>query len=102
MVRHIILWKLKEELSQEEKEIKKQGIKTGLEGLNGRIPGLLSIKVRTDYLPSTTVDLMLDSCFESKEALKGYSTHPEHVFVANTFVRPFVANRACIDFEDGE
>ena len=45
---------------------------------------------------------MLDSCFESKEALKGYSTHPEHVFVANTFVRPFVANRACIDFEDGE
>ncbi len=99
MVRHLILWKLKDELSPEEKERRKQDIKTGLEGLNGQIPGLLSIKVRTEYLPSTTVDLMLDSLFESEAALKGYSVHPAHVHVADSFVRPFTAHRACIDYE---
>ena len=48
MVKHIILWTLKEELSGEEKETIKQGIKEGLEGLSGQIPGLLEISVRTD------------------------------------------------------
>ena len=39
------------------------------------------------------------SVFESKAALKGYSVHPEHVKVANTFVRPYTESRACFDFE---
>ena len=56
MVKHIILWTLKEEFSGEEKETIKQGIKEGLEGLSGQIPGLLEISVRTDCLPSSTVD----------------------------------------------
>ena len=38
MVKHIILWRLKEELTAAEKERVKQDIKTGLEGLAGRIP----------------------------------------------------------------
>ena len=58
MVKHIILWTLKEEFSGEEKETIKQGIKEGLEGLSGQIPGLLEISVRTDCLPSSTVDVM--------------------------------------------
>ena len=99
MVRHIILWTLKDELSPEEKEIREQGIKAGLESLVGKVPGLLSMNIRLEKLPTSTVDLMLDSTFESFEALKGYSVHPEHVYVANTFVRPYTANRACIDFE---
>ena len=70
MVKHIILWTLKEELSGEQKETIKQGIKEGLEGLSGQIPGLLEISVRTDCLPSSTVDVMLDSTFESVEKLQ--------------------------------
>lgn len=99
MVKHIILWTLKEELSVEEKERIKAGIKEGLEGLKGKIPGLLEIKVQTEKLASSTVDLMLDSSFISEEALKGYSVHPEHVSVANGRVRPYTASRACLDFE---
>ena len=38
MVKHIILWRLREDLTAEEKESVKQGIKAGLEGLAGRIP----------------------------------------------------------------
>ena len=99
MVKHIILWTLKEEFSGEEKETIKQGIKEGLEGLKGQIPGMLDISVRTDYLPTSTVDVMLDTTFEDAEALAAYAKNPKHVAVADTKVRPFTANRACMDFE---
>ena len=99
MVKHVILWTLKDEFDAEEKERIKAGIKEGLESLAGKIPGLVDIRVNTNGLPSSTADLMLDSTFESAEALKGYSTHPEHVAVADSKVRPFTATRACLDYE---
>lgn len=100
MTRHIILWKLKDELTAQQKQEVKAEIKRGLEGLAGKIPGLVSIKVNTEGLPSSNVDLMLDSSFESPEALKGYSVHPAHVAVADGKVRPFTAGRYCLDFEE--
>ena len=96
MVKHIILWKLKDESNNDSV---KQGIKEGLEGLQGVIPGLISIKVQTESLLSSNVDVMLDSSFENEEALKAYAVHPAHVEVADTKVRPFTAARSCIDFE---
>ena len=100
MTHHIILWKLKDEFTQSQKAEIKKSIKEGLEGLAGRIPGLLSIKVNTEGLPSSNVDLMLDSTFDSPESLKGYSVHPEHVAVADGRVRPYTAGRYCLDYED--
>ena len=99
MVRHVILWTLKDEYSGVQIEEIKAGIKTGLEGLKGQIPGLIDIKVNTEPLPSSNCDLMLDSSFESKEALEGYSGHPKHVEVATTKVRPYTASRVCMDYE---
>ena len=99
MVKHVILWKLKDEFSTEEKETIKAGIKSGLEGLMGQVPGLLEISVHTNGLPSSNADLMLDSAFENEEALKGYAVHPAHVEVADTKVRPYTATRTCLDFE---
>lgn len=96
MVKHIILWKLKDEYNNAEI---KNGIKEGLEGLKGKIPGLTEISVQTDTLPSSNADVMLYSVFESADALKGYSLHPEHVKVADSKVRPYTAVRSCIDFE---
>jgi hypothetical protein len=99
MVKHIILWTLKD-MSDSEKESVKKGIKDGLEGLKGKIPGLIDIKVNTEgRLASSTADLMLDSTFENAEALKEYSKHPEHVAVADSKVRPYTASRSCLDFE---
>ena len=99
MIKHIILWTLKD-MPDSEKEAVKKGIKDGLEGLKGKIPGLIDIKVNAQgRLGSSTADLMLDSTFESEKALKGYSKHPEHVAVADSKVRPFTASRACLDFE---
>lgn len=100
MVKHIILWTLNPELSEEEKATVKAGIKAGLEGLVGKVPGLLDVKVNIDgRLDSSTADVMLDSTLESPEALKGYAKHPEHVAVASTKVRPYTVQRACLDFE---
>lgn len=95
MVKHIILWNLKEEFNNE--EIKK-GIKEGIESLLGVVPGLLEISVQTEKLKSSTADVMLYSVFESEEALKNYAVHPAHVGVADTKVRPFTKSRACLDF----
>lgn len=99
MVKHVILWTLKDEITGDEKIAVKKGIKEGLEGLMGKIPGLVEIKVNTEGLASSNADLMLDSTFESEEALKGYSTHPEHVAVADGKVRPYTKTRACLDYE---
>ena len=99
MVKHVILWKLKEEFSATEKETIKNGIKEGLESLQGKIPGLIDIKVNINGLGSSTADLMLDSTFEDEAALKGYSVHPEHVAVADSKVRPYTAVRSCLDYE---
>jgi len=97
VVKHIILWNLKEEFNTPEI---KQGIKNGLEGLKGTVPGLIEIEVKSSNLESSNVDVMLYSVFESEEALKGYSVHPEHVRVADTFVRPYTEKRSCIDFKE--
>ena len=99
MVKHIILWVLKDEFSDREKENIKAEIKESLEGLQGKIPGLLEIKVHTKGLSSSNADLMLDSSFADEEALKAYAIHPEHVAVADTKVRPFTKQRSCLDFE---
>lgn len=100
MVKHIILWRLKEELTAEEKAAVKQGIKAGLEGLAGRIPGLLDIKVNVDgRLESSNADVMLDSTFTDEAALKAYAVHPEHVAVADGKVRPYTCQRTCLDYE---
>lgn len=100
MVKHIILWQLRDELSTEEKAKIKKEIKTGLEALVGKIPGLLAVSVQIDGLASSNADLMLDSSFEDEAALKLYATHPEHVAVADGKVRPYTKTRVCLDFEE--
>ena len=96
MVKHVILWKLKDDVA--DKASVKAGIKAGLEGLKGVVPGLVEIVVRTEGLASSNADVMLDSTFESEAALKGYATHPAHVAVANGKVRPFTQTRLCLDY----
>lgn len=98
MVKHVIIWTLKTEYSDSEKRATAEKIKSGLEGLAGRIPGMTSVKVNIDLLPSSTGDVMLDTEFTDESALKAYQTNPEHVAVA-TYVRSVVCDRKCVDYE---
>lgn len=99
MVRHVILWKLKEEYSPAGKAAVKADIKQSLEALAGVIPGLESIRVYTEALPTSSgADLMLDAAFADVDALAGYAKHPAHVAVADGKVRPHIVSRVCLDF----
>lgn len=100
MVKHIILWKLYEDYSQEKKEEIKTGIKTGLESLKGKIPGLVDIHVHINGMETSNADAMLEVLFTDEKSLKGYGNHPEHVKIADSLVRPFTQTRLCLDFEE--
>ncbi len=97
MIRHTIIYRLKAEYSNEEKETIKGSAKTHLEALVGVVPGLRSLKVTICPIAGSNADMMLDSVFEDEAALQGYMTHPAHVAAADAYVRPFTETRLCID-----
>ena len=99
MVKHIIIWTLKDSLTVEQKDKVKLEAKKNLESLVGKIDGLVDLKIEIDFLPTSNGEMMLDSTFESFDALKKYATHPCHQAAANEFVRPYTASRSCVDFE---
>ncbi len=99
MVKHVILWKLKEEVAGDAKEKVLYEMKENLEALVGTVPGLTKLTIVTEPLASSNADVMLDSELVSEEALKGYQSHPAHVAVANQYVRPFTEVRLCMDYE---
>jgi len=98
MVKHVILWKLKD-MDQSSLARVKADAKRELEALNGKIEGLIEIRIVTDSLASSNADIMLDSSFESEAALAFYQSHPLHKAAANGYVRPFADVRLCLDFE---
>lgn len=99
MVKHVILWQLKDELTAEEKATIKKEMKESLEALVGKIPGLVEMKIQIEALETSNAEVMLDSTFEDEASLKTYATHPEHVAVADGKVRPYTKARFCLDFE---
>ena len=97
MVKHIILWKLRDDIPDAEKV--KEEAKENLEALVGKISGLIELKLIISGLETSNCDMMLDSSFVDFDALKSYAVHPDHVAAADNYVRPFTANRLCMDFE---
>lgn len=97
MVKHVIIWKLKEDVTNKEETM--QNIKNALEGLAGKIEGLEKMCILTEKLPSSSGDLMMDSVFTDNEALKNYQNNPLHQEIANGLVRPNVEVRLSFDFE---
>ena len=53
MVKHIILWKLREDMEKTEIPAVKSAAKAALEGLFGKIDGLCEIRLKTEGLPSS-------------------------------------------------
>ena len=60
-------------------------------------PGVRIYEIFLQY--SMHTERKWNSTLESEEALKAYATHPEHVAVADTYVRPYTVSRTCIDYE---
>jgi len=94
------MWNLLESLSDQQKESAAAAMKKNLEDLNGKIEGLESIRLHTEAIDPSNRSLTLIAKFRTKEDLLSYIDHPEHKRVGKTYVRPFVQERACMNFED--
>lgn len=99
MVHHIVMWSFKEEVAQQDKCTLKKDMAINLKALVGKVPGLLSVDFIENPVPSSTHEIALVTTFEKVEDIKVYATHPDHVHVADTYVRPYTCNRACLDYE---
>lgn len=99
MVHHIVMWKFKPEIAEEQKLELKKAMRENLEALVGKVPGLVTVKFVEEPIPSSTHDIALVTTLEKAEDIAVYGSHPAHVAVADTFVRPYVTERACLDYE---
>jgi hypothetical protein len=99
MIKHIVFWRLRPELSADEREAALQRIKRGFEALPGKVPGLRHIEIGFDYgRGADASDIVLYSEFESREALAGYETHAEHLALV-PMVREVRTEKRVVDYE---
>ena len=99
MVRHIVMFKLKEFNTPEAKEAKMQEIKVALEALIDKIDVLRMIRLDFNVNPAETWDIILTTELDSLADVNTYANHPEHVAVAKNIIGPVKADRACVDYE---
>ena len=95
MIKHIVMWKFKDGVTDADK----QEVKRQLEVLEGIVPEAIEIEVGLDVLKSDqSFDMVLNSTFQSLEDLKIYAAHPEHVKVG-AFLKTLVCERVAVDYE---
>lgn len=99
MVHHIVMWNFKPEIKEEDKAGLAAKMAEELKGLVGQVPGLLTVEFVSAPIPSSTHDIALVTTLEKAEDVAVYGSHPVHVAVADTFVRPYVCDRCCLDYE---
>ncbi len=97
MIKHIIMWTLKDELTNKE-EVKNK-IKTDLENLPQSIKEIVDIKITLNKgLTKSLADIYMDSSFNSMEDLQAYLVHDYHKR-AGEYIRSVVKDRLSIDYE---
>jgi hypothetical protein len=98
MVKHIVMWKLKDEAHGNDKATNARLIKERLESLSGKIDGLLKIEVGIDFLGEGNFDVVLYSEVPDRKALDAYQNHPLHQAVL-PFIREVIVDRKAVDYE---
>ncbi len=97
MVKHIVLFKVKEFDNPQEKREILEKFRDALMALPPKIPCLISIEAQINENPSESFDLALTTVFENFEDLATYANHPDHVAAASIF-KAVAAGRACVDY----
>ena len=99
MLRHIVMWKLKEQAAGADRAANVLKAKALLEACAALHPGIVHFQVGTARPGlECTYDLVLDSTFTDRAALAAYQSHPDHVAI-KPFMKAVVAERQCMDFE---
>lgn len=101
MVRHIVMWRLKDEAEGKSKTENVQIIKHSLEALYGIAPTLKSITVAPNMegVPESNFDLVLVCTFDDLAGLDAYQNHEAHQ-KALSYIRRVVSERVCVDYEE--
>lgn len=99
MIKHIVMWKLKDFAAGADKEENAKKLKQSLESLVGVIGEIKALEVGFNFNPSPAAfDVVLYSEFESREGLEAYQKHPEHLKIVD-FVGEIRSERAVVDYE---
>jgi hypothetical protein len=99
MIKHIVLWTLKDYAEGASKQENAQKVKAMLEDMRGKIPGMLKLEVGLNVEGSESAsDISLYTEFESRDALDAYQIHPEHMKVKK-FLPLVRKERHVIDYE---
>ncbi|MDK2865709.1 MAG: hypothetical protein PWP51_237 [Clostridiales bacterium] len=95
MIKHVVMWRLKESPEKMANALK---IKSLIEGLAGKIEGLISIEAGVNALPDPQAyDVVLIAVYEDEAAFERYKSHPEHV-VAAQFIGSVKEARTVVDY----
>ena len=98
MVKHIVLFKLRDDVPVEEKLVVMNSFKEAIEALPAKISVIRKIEVGLNMNPGETWTIALYSEFDNLDDVKFYATHPEHV-AAGKILAETKESRACVDYE---
>jgi hypothetical protein len=99
MIKHIVLWKLKDFAEGVDKQTNIRRMKKLLESLPAKIDVIKAFEVGVNVIPSEAAwDVSLYSEFATKEDLEIYQKHPEHLKVGE-FIGKIREMRALVDYE---
>ena len=98
MVKHIVMFQLKETLSAEEKMDVMNRFKAAIEALPATINVIRKVFVGLNINEAEKWDICLESEFDTLEDVKAYAVHPDHVAAAG-ILKDAKKDRACVDYE---
>lgn len=98
MLKHIVMWQLKDQALGQTKANNAKKIKEILEALNGKIEGMLSLEIGINALPDPQAfDLVLIGTYDDEDAFKRYLEHPDHIEAAE-FIGQVRSARTAVDY----
>lgn len=99
MLKHIVMWRLKDEAEGATKAENAQKMKEMLEALPAKVPGVITLEVGIDVVQAeTSSDVCLYSEFNNLAEMDAYQAHPEHQKCV-AFIKQVVTERRAVDYD---
>lgn len=99
MIKHIVLWQLKDSAGGRSKAENANKIKEEISNLKNKIPQIISIEAGINILPaSDSFDVVLNAEFANQADLDIYQVHPDHVKFKG-FIKDLVSDKRFIDYQ---
>lgn len=99
MIRHIVMFRFRDDVSDPVRKAAREAFKKGIEALPATISFIREVHVGFNINPAEKWDICLYSAFDTLDEVKAYSAHPSHKAVASALMQ-YIGERACVDFEE--